>query len=141
MAIVLCPCGKGIYTGCCGRYHDGESAPDAEKMMRSRYSAYVLQLQAYLLATWHPDTRPATLDLFSDNEKWLGLEVKKHLVESEDGATVEFVARYKIGGRAHRLHEISRFVFEEGRWFYLDGAFPASSTDSLPRNNASSPPL
>ncbi len=124
MASSPCPCGGGDYAGCCGRYHGGTPAPDAEKLMRSRYSAYALKLEAYLLATWHPDTRPAALDLAADNAKWLGLEVKQHIVESADRATVEFVARYKIGGRAHRLHEISRFVCEQGCWFYLDGVFP-----------------
>lgn len=91
--------------------------------MRSRYSAYVLKLEAYLLATWHASTRPAILDLADDDNKWLGLEVKRHAPESADRATVEFVARYKIGGRAHRLHEVSRFVREEGRWYYVDGKF------------------
>lgn len=91
--------------------------------MRSRYCAYVLKLEDYLLATWHPDTRPASIEF--ENEKWLGLQVKKHVVESQSAATVEFVARFKINGRAHRLHEISRFVLEDGRWFYLDGEFPA----------------
>ena len=119
-----CPCGAVDYAACCGRYHSGASAPDAESLMRSRYSAYVLGLEAYLLATWHHTTRPAALDLAADNAKWLGLEVKKHTPESADRATVEFVARYKIGGRAYRLHEISRFVREEGRWFYVDGEFP-----------------
>lgn len=92
--------------------------------MRSRYSAYVMKLEDYLLATWHPDTRPAALDLAYDDTKWLGLEVKCHRQESADQASVEFVARYKIAGRAHRLHEISRFVREDGRWFYMDGKFP-----------------
>lgn len=92
--------------------------------MRSRYSAFVLKLEAYLLATWHHTTRPAALELAADNSKWLGLEVRKHTLESADRATVEFVARYKTGGRAHRLHEISRFVREEGRWYYVDGQFP-----------------
>jgi len=119
-----CPCGAPDYAACCGRYHGGTLAPDAAVLMRSRYSAYALKLEAYLLATWHVSTRPAALDLAADNAKWLVLEVKKHTVESADRATVEFVARYKIGGRAHRLHEISRFVREEGRWFYVDGAFP-----------------
>lgn len=119
-----CPCGATDYAACCGRYHDGASAPDAAALMRSRYSAYVFKLEAYLLATWHPATRPAALDLAADNAKWLGLEVRKHTQESADRATVEFVARYKIGGRAYRLHEISRFVREEGRWFYVDGEFP-----------------
>ena len=124
MTTKTCPCGATDYAACCGRYHGGVPAPDAAALMRSRYSAYVLKLEAYLLATWHPGTRPATLDLAADNTRWLGLEVKKHDAEAADRATVEFVARYKIGGRAHRLHEISRFVREEGRWFYVDGEFP-----------------
>ena len=91
--------------------------------MRSRYSAYVLKLEDYLLATWYPDTRPVSLGLAADKTKWLGLEVKKFIQESADCATVEFVARYKIGGRAHRLHEISRFMRDGGRWFYVDEKF------------------
>ena len=119
-----CPCGGKDYATCCGRFHGGIPAPDAESLMRSRYSAYVLKLEGYLLETWHPSTRPAALDLAADNAKWLGLEVKQFIPESAERATVEFVARYKIGGRAHRLHETSRFVREDGRWFYLDGEFP-----------------
>jgi SEC-C motif-containing protein len=91
-------------------------------LMRSRYSAFVLGLEAYLLASWHPSTRPATLDLAADaGTKWLGLTVKKHQQQDATHATVEFVARYRIAGRGQRLHEISRFVREDGRWFYLDG--------------------
>jgi len=120
----ICPCGATDYSTCCWRYHNGEPAPDAATLMRSRYSAYALKLEAYLLATWHVSTRSAALDLAADNTQWLELEVKKHAQESADHATVEFVARYKIGGRAHRLHEISRFVREEGKWFYVDGEFP-----------------
>ncbi|MDO8704653.1 MAG: YchJ family metal-binding protein [Sulfuricaulis sp.] len=121
---IPCPCGATDYATCCGRYHYGALAPDAATLMRSRYSAYVLKLEEYLLATWHPGTRPAALDLAVDNAKWVGLEVKKHTPESADRATVEFVARYKVGGRAHRLHEVSHFVREEGRWFYVSGEFP-----------------
>ncbi len=89
--------------------------------MRSRYSAYVLRLEDYLLATWHASTRPAALDFGSEAPpKWLGLEVKAHAA-SHDTATVEFVARCRVGGRAQRLHEISRFLREDGRWFYVDG--------------------
>ena len=89
--------------------------------MRSRYSAYVLRLEPYLLATWHASTRPASLDLADDTARWLGLEIRRHETPAADRAVVEFVARYKIGGRAQRLHETSRFVREEGRWYYLDG--------------------
>lgn len=93
--------------------------------MRSRYSAYVLCDEAYLLATWHPDTRPASLGLDQEPAtKWLGLAVKRHEDAGNGRAMVEFVARYKIGGRAHRLHETSRFLLEHGRWWYLDGKSP-----------------
>lgn len=90
--------------------------------MRSRYSAYVLGLEGYLLATWHASKRPAALDLASGAQpKWLGLEVKARS-EAGDQATVEFVARCRVGGRAQRLHELSRFVREAGRWYYIDAA-------------------
>jgi SEC-C motif-containing protein len=118
-----CPCGRAKpYAGCCGPYHEGEPAPDAEALMRSRYSAFVLDKLDYLLASWHESTRPARLDPNEPGLRWLGLEVKKHQPQDADHATVEFVARSKLGGRAHRLHEISRFVREaDGRWYYLDG--------------------
>ncbi|UCV28182.1 YchJ family protein [Ferribacterium limneticum] len=119
-----CPCGSGRrYADCCGRLHAGaEIARTAEALMRSRYSAYVLKLDDYLQASWHPSTRPVNLDLAEDDgTKWLGLEVKRHQQQDENNATVEFVARYRIDGRGHRLHEISRFVREDGRWFYVDG--------------------
>jgi SEC-C motif domain protein len=89
--------------------------------MRSRYSAYVMGLEDYLLATWHASTRPAVLNLAAEPQpKWLGLEVKAH-VESGAAATVDFVARCRVGGRAQRMREISRFRREDGRWYYLDG--------------------
>ena len=88
--------------------------------MRSRYSAFVLQRCDYLLATWHASTRPATLD-FEPDARWLGLEVRGHLTPDTDRAEVEFVARYRVAGRAVRLHERSRFVREAGRWVYVDG--------------------
>lgn len=90
--------------------------------MRSRYAAYVLRREDYLLATWAPAMRPVALELDAEPApKWLGLEIKRHEMTGADSAVVEFVARYKLGGRAHRLHETSRFVREFGRWYYLDG--------------------
>ncbi len=93
--------------------------------MRSRYTAYVLNNEAYLLATWHASTRPESLGLATQpSAQWLGLEVKKHDAASTSAniaANVEFVARYRINGRAVRLHEISRFVHEAGCWYYVDG--------------------
>ncbi len=118
-----CPCGSGLdYAACCGRLHAGEAAPDAAALMRSRYSAYVLGLGDYLLATWHPDTRPPALDLAAPpRPQWRGLTLKSQVPVDADRATVEFVARYKLNGRAHRLQECSRFARVDGRWYYVDG--------------------
>src|SRR5512145_2504018 len=117
----LCPCGSTKkFSDCCARYLEGsEPAPTAEALMRSRYTAYTQLAEDYLLATWHPSTRPASLSLADDvPTKWIGLEVKRHEQQDADHAIVEFVARYKVNGRAHRLHEVSRFVRERGWWFY-----------------------
>ena len=107
--------------------------------MRSRYSAYTLRDEAYLRATWHSSTLPKGAIVDPDEKlQWLGLEVKSalrlrqrkaNLPEPQDADTVEFVARFKVGGRAHRLHEVSRFVrapdsLGVARWFYVDGSFP-----------------
>lgn len=116
-----CPCGGINYAACCAPLHGGTPAPTAEALMRSRYSAYVLGLAHYLLATWHPSTRPSELDLTGDTTKWLGLEVRATAVQDDCHATVDFVARYRVGGRGYRLAEHSRFVREEGRWLYVDG--------------------
>ncbi len=89
--------------------------------MRSRYSAYVLGLADYLRDTWHAGTRPVEAIEFEPGLRWLGLEVRRHRMINDDHAEVEFVARSKLGGRAHRLHETSRFRREGGRWFYVDG--------------------
>ena len=116
----------GHCADCCGRYvdhWDTTPAPDAESLMRSRYTAFVGEHTDYLLATWHPSTRPAVLS-FDAGAQWLGLEVRAHRSTGADHAEVEFVARYRVGGRAVRLHERSRFVREGGRWFYVDGDTP-----------------
>lgn len=125
-ASTACPCGGAQYDSCCGRWHRGEAAPTAGQLMRSRYSAYALGLYDYLAATWHARTRPPAAELQGgDGARWLGLEVRSEQ-ERGDEATVEFVARCKTGGRARRLHEVSRFLREDGRWYYLDGTFPES---------------
>ena len=127
VAVVPCPCGRKTAKGqalvlaqCCGPCHQGLAAADAEQLMRSRYSAFVLGDVAYLLATWHATQRPATLEL-DTHARWLGLDIKNHRVTGPDTAEVEFVARYRRAGRAVRQHERSRFVREEGRWLYVDG--------------------
>jgi SEC-C motif-containing protein len=120
-----CPCGSGAaYDHCCGRWHAGPlhlQAPTAEALMRSRYSAYVRGLAAYLQDTWHASTRPQQPMDFEPGLKWLGLDIKRTALGQPDHAEVEFVAHSKVNGRAHRLHENSRFVREGGRWLYVDG--------------------
>ncbi|MEG0185216.1 MAG: YchJ family metal-binding protein [Stenotrophomonas sp.] len=120
-----CPCGLAAdYAACCGRFHAGEVAPDAERLMRSRYSAYVRQLPDYLRATWHPDTCPAELSLADSpgqRTQWLGLSVQDHRSTGTDSAEVRFTARYRIdGGSAVKMSEHSRFLRIDGRWYYLD---------------------
>jgi SEC-C motif-containing protein len=122
-----CPCGRSDARGrplafgaCCGPLLAGAPAPDAEALMRSRYTAYVLGDAAYLLATWHPGTRPAEVAPEPDT-RWLGLEVRARREIDATHAEVEFVARYRVQGRGGRLHERSRFVREDGRWLYVDG--------------------
>lgn len=92
--------------------------------MRSRYSAFVFEEASYLLHTWHSSTRPASLTLEA-GVKWLGLQVRDHRITSAHTAEVEFVARYRVAGKAVRLHERSCFVLEAGRWFYVSGDFLA----------------
>ncbi|MBB4790900.1 YchJ family protein [Streptomyces nodosus] len=115
-----CPCGlPGEYESCCGRFHTGAAtAPTAEALMRSRYSAFVKGEAGYLLRTWHPGTRPARLDL-DPGMRWTGLEV----LDSTDGSafhttgTVTFQASYRGGV----LREHSRFERVDGAWVYVDG--------------------
>ena len=127
-----CPCGRLqgrrvlSFEQCCQRYLDhfeSVAAPDAESLMRSRYSAFVLQRASYLLNTWDPDHRPAELD-FDVDVKWLGLQVKSHRQLDPEHAEVEFVARNRLHGKASRLHELSRFMRRDGRWYYVDGVTP-----------------
>ncbi|WP_296444760.1 YchJ family protein [Rhodoferax sp. UBA5149] len=123
-----CPCDSGRpYAACCGPWHaglaEGVHASTPEALMRSRYSAYVLGLIDYLLATWHPSTAPGELAL--PPLKWLGLELR-HAQASGDAGVVEFVARCRENGRAQRLHETSRFVRQSGRWYYIDGQMHGS---------------
>jgi len=118
-----CPCGSGrSVDACCGRLLSGEPAPDAESLMRSRYCAFVLGREDYLRATWHPDTQPAELGLdATPSPQWLGLTIQSHTPLDDHHATVEFIARYKLNGRAFKLHETSRFERVGERWLYVDG--------------------
>jgi len=124
-----CPCGgqpAGVgYRDCCARLIEARlPAPNAESLMRSRYTAYVYENFAYLRQSWDPQTCPADLgDRPRDQAQpnWLGLTIKRHTIIDDHHAEVEFVARYKIGGRAQRIHEISQFTRMDDHWLYVTG--------------------
>ncbi|WP_278236054.1 YchJ family protein [Isoptericola sp. AK164] len=120
-----CPCLSGLpYGECCAPLHRGErTAPTAEALMRSRYSAFAVGDADYLSATWHPGTRPSSLDL-DPGRRWRRLDILGTSAGGpfDDAGEVEFVATFTDddGGRG-RLHELSRFVREGGTWLYVDG--------------------
>ncbi|WP_107449564.1 YchJ family metal-binding protein [Streptomyces sp. AVP053U2] len=118
-----CPCGlPETYEACCGRFHTGAAAaPTAERLMRSRYCAFVRLDAGYLLRTWHPRTRPERIDL-DPGMRWTGLEILEAAAGSafHSTGTVTFRASYRGGS----LHERSRFERVDGAWTYLDGEFP-----------------
>jgi SEC-C motif-containing protein len=115
MRTVLCPCGSDLlFEQCCGPIINGVQAKSAEALMRSRYSAYVLEYWQYLWESWHPDTRPSSVS--ETNTEWLGLCIIK-----SNTNTVEFIAGFKEGSKIMALHEISRFEQSDGHWCYLDG--------------------
>ncbi|WP_020077213.1 YchJ family metal-binding protein [Cryocola sp. 340MFSha3.1] len=116
-----CPCLSGeTYDACCGPLHRGEPAPTAERLMRSRFSAFALGDAAYLLRSWHPSTRPDEFEL-DPGLRWYRLDIER----TERGGpfdrdgVVEFVAYYK-GSERGSLHEVSRFAREGRDWFYVD---------------------
>jgi len=124
--IETCFCGSGFgFSDCCGKFINGTGvALTPEQLMRSRYGAYCVEDEAYLLNTWHPSTRPSSLELGNQRIKWLSLEIINASEIRDETATVEFVARFKQNGRAGKLHEISLFRRERGLWFYLEANVP-----------------
>jgi SEC-C motif-containing protein len=114
-----CPCGSGkILPNCCQPYIDGRlAAPTAEALMRSRYSAYAINDEQYLLDSWHESTRPENIDA-DPLVQWVRLKI----IDADSSQDrVEFVATFRLNGKAYKLCENSLFVFENGKWFYLEG--------------------
>lgn len=144
----LCPCGSGeAFENCCGPYLNGEKLPpNAEALMRSRYTAYTRNDQAYVSRTWYPGTGLAQgIEAGASSEQlaWLGLEIKSCQaggVDDNEG-TVEFVAHYRVNDEMGQMHEISRFVKEEGAWFYVDGQFvePPEAVTSIHKTGRNDP--
>lgn len=116
-----CPCGSiQSPDSCCQPFILGKAFPDtAEQLMRSRYTAFTQENEAYLLQSWHPDTRPKNIE-FDQNSKWLGLKIISVAKgsQADNEGWVEFVARYKISGKAYRLKELSYFIRCSDKWVY-----------------------
>lgn len=116
----VCDCGRPQpYEQCCGRWHAGAQPTTVEDLMRSRYSAFVRQNADYLLRTWHPETRPAAID-WVEGTQWLQLQVR-HAEQNERQGEVHFSAYFREQGIWQCLQERSRFVCDDGVWYYVDG--------------------
>ena len=120
-----CACGSTRkYIQCCGRYIKRDALPTStEALMRSRFTAYFLHDEAYLLKTWHSSTRPTELNLEDEKIEWNSLEVITTSAGKapDEKGSVEFIASYTVLGKKQQLHEVSRFVKESNKWFYVDG--------------------
>ncbi|MFZ5760553.1 MAG: YchJ family protein [Thermodesulfobacteriota bacterium] len=136
----LCPCGSGrLFADCCSPFVTGITpAPSSGALMRSRYTAYVVKNTDYLLATWHPSTRPAAIDP-ATIPCWTHLDVVREEECNANQSLVEFIARASSGGRVLVLHEISRFVRENDRWYYIDGEISEAPATTAARAGRNSP--
>lgn len=120
--LTQCPCGsEKNYRDCCEPLHHGQAAPSAEALMRSRFSAFALQLESYLLSSWHPLTRPTSIQLEPDTH-WKRLELIQANNDQQQGK-VHFKAYYQEQGQWHLLEETSKFIFENNHWFYHSGDY------------------
>lgn len=121
-AKTTCPCGSSaIYSDCCEPLHQGQTAASAEALMRSRFSAFALQLDEYLLSSWHPETRPEQISLEPDTQ-WKRLEIRRASNDAQQGS-VHFKAYYQEQNQWHLLEETSKFLFENNHWFYHSGNY------------------
>lgn len=122
MPIITCPCGSGkSYSDCCELLHKGKTADSAESLMRSRFSAFAFQLEDYLRASWHPETRPDDIQL-EPSTQWKRLEIISANNDTQQGQ-VHFKAYYQEKNEWHLLEETSKFLFENGHWFYHSGNY------------------
>ncbi|GIU02364.1 YchJ family protein [Shewanella algidipiscicola] len=135
-----CPCGQRVkgerltYQACCKIYHQGAFVPTPEVLMRSRYSAFVMRLHDYLIATHHPDTLNGLTKsiLDSDNQtQWLGLSIQRSAT-TDDNGVVEFHAWYRENNRLDAIHEVSQFIKQHGVWWYTSGE---QLNPQLPKRN------
>lgn len=131
MPPAICPCGSSLpLADCCGRYHAGAPAESAEALMRSRYSAYVLGLIDYLVATTLPVQQAGlereAMAAWSAQSQWRGLSVEEHrpLGGTPARAQVTFIAHWQDADGEHAHRECSDFVKAAGRWYFIDPSVP-----------------
>ncbi|MBT3011342.1 MAG: YchJ family protein [Candidatus Thiodiazotropha sp. (ex Lucina aurantia)] len=132
-----CYCGSGVaYESCCGPIHEGAAKADtAEKLMRARYSAFGARKAEFLHQSLHPDHRHdhdiEATRRWAENAEWLGLQIVdvQGGGEADEEGSVEFIATYKEGGMVRPHHEISRFLKQDGDWYFVDGQLVAPKTE------------
>lgn len=141
----LCPCeSQQTYESCCLPIHQHhQNAHTPEQLMRARYSAHVKGLVDFVVATYHPSCeaekeRDAIADSIASD--WCGLEVVSTAPgEHHDEGFVTFKAYFSAEqGRSTQtlcLEERSRFVRENGLWYYIDGEFPQANQAKVGRND------
>jgi SEC-C motif-containing protein len=123
---MICPCQTAnkssiLFSNCCQKYITGSTrANTAEQLMRSRFSAFALEDEHYLLSSWHTTTKPRSIE-FDTATKWLGLKILSTEMgqDVDQKGWVKFIARYKIAGKAYRLEEHSYFARELDHWRYV----------------------
>lgn len=124
----ICPCGsKQLLMECCGALISGDKVADTPlKLMRSRYTAFVLANMAYIKKTMKGPAlkgfNKTESKKWAESVEWLGLEVIK--TDYQLGNTtghVEFIATFKENHQVKSIHEKSKFIFENGKWYYVDG--------------------
>ncbi|MDP3464691.1 MAG: YchJ family metal-binding protein [Sulfuricurvum sp.] len=123
-----CPCHSGEkYKKCCQPYHKGILASNALKLMRSRYSAFAMELGEYVIRTTHPNNSDYSCETalweksildFSRNNEFSGLKIIE-FIEGEEVAYVTFQAILSEGS----FTEKSRFLKVDTQWLYESGAF------------------
>lgn len=129
--MTACPCGGADFDNCCGPLvADGVPARTAEQLMRSRYTAFVLERPEHLWRTWHPRTRPGVVE--TGGVEWAGLTIVEVVAggEDDDDGVVEFEARFAGHDGTETMRERSEFRRRGGRWVYLEGADPSRSQDA-----------
>ncbi|MFC6380263.1 YchJ family protein [Psychrobacter glacincola] len=151
-----------LYSDCCQPYHDGicdkeaneeaneetdkakgTKADSAERLMRSRYSAFVLVKPEYIVQTTLPAQQKLldiqAIESWAKETDWAGLEIVAHTPKlGKRHAQVEFKAYFNIPDGLQAHHELSAFVQmkskanNDARWYFLDSTVEMNISQKQP---------